>query len=792
MQNNLGNGPGQVAGQAITLTALANAGFRILPIAGDGSKRPLVSGFGKAAPDFTVAPEGFGPTDMVGFMCGPCPALGDDWLAVLDLDGDTTLDEVNDHVGLDLPTTLSSKEYRHFYFRVPDTELRLALKNKVRLFGWDGAPSVDMKFAGGYAIERLDAAWWDGPFRVDAIAELPEAWIRKVLAERAGSPPAPPARPSGPAARVPLNDGWETLAATLGAVWPQEAGRHESALALGGILADSWLNEEDIARFACAVFLAAGTKNRVKEVLDSVSHKRGDPKAECKGWPILKANLKAADRGDYNAALKALKAGVPGLAAPKVRLPDLSQGGLAPDAMLVVGSDDELGGILLADMWPGAVFDEGELWAPTADGLWRRVPEGDVFAAARRFDGAEYIKPNGKPDNIKINAAKQTSIYRTLCNAVRKTGFFDDAPAGVAFVDTFVGQAGPEPLTLTHKCRVRFPFAYQAAPAAAPLFRKLLADSLTPADGNTKEGAAKARCLLEYVGRCMLGVGAKEQCAIMCIGSGNNGKSQLLEVFDGLMPAGTVSSVDPSDMSNDQHRAGLVGARLNLVYEISEKEIFKTGQFKKIISGEKFKVKVVYRPPFDARANAGHLFACNALPQTDDPSPGFWRRWAVIPFDNEVPAERRILDFAKAILAAERAQIASAVVQFGLASLAPGAAWTKPESSIKAKQDWIDESDQVRCFAADCLEPLASDRAALRGLTVVEGPGQPKTYGHWTLLQEVYDKYRKWQEGSGTGQLGRTNFTKALRARGWDTHKLNEGVRVACKLKAIWVAPGGG
>ena len=413
-----------------------------MPIAHDGSKKPLVEGFGKDAPDFTVPASSFIESDMCAILTGPCPALGDDWLAVLDLDGDTTLDQVNDHVGLDLPETLSSKGYRHFYYRVPDSEIRQAIRQWVRIFGRGDAPEVDLKWAGGYAIEP--AGQWDVPFNVDAIAVLPEAWIQKVLAMRNANPYAGDvargAQPAGPGQRVDMGDVPVALAEQLGAIWPQPGqGCHEAALALGGILGDSWWSEDDIARFACAVFLASGTKNRVPDVLHSVGTKRAG--GECKGWPSLKACLKDCARGDYNAALKALKAGVPGLSAPKVSLPDLTADGKVAvsgqkaQLLLNIGSDDEIAACVVRDHLPDSVFDEGSIWNFDAKtGTWAKIEAHTTSAWIEVYDGVVYdTTDKGKPIWVKLGQGRVTSIQRRIEAKRAQPGFFASAPTGLAF-----------------------------------------------------------------------------------------------------------------------------------------------------------------------------------------------------------------------------------------------------------------------------------------------------------------------------------------------------------------------
>lgn len=414
------------------------------------------------------------------------------------------------------------------------------------------------------------------------------------------------------------------------------------------------------------------------------------------------------------------------------------------------------------------IFAEGSLWRCGPDHIWHRFDETDVYALVKRFDGAEYMTPEGKTRAVQMSPALASRVSQAIAHDRAAPDFFAHAAPGVAFSDVFMGASGPEPLTSEHRCRARFPFAFDPT-APCPQFERLLRDSLTPADRSAEELAAKAKCMLEYVGRSMLGRGSDEQAAIMCIGGGNNGKSQLFDVFEGVMPTGTTCSVDPVDMASEQHRAMLVGARLNVVREIPEREILKTGQFKKIVAGENVSVKVVYQKPFRAQVRAGHLFASNSLPQTDDPSRGFWRRWLVIPFEREVPVGERIENFGALILATERQGIASRCAALGAASLATGAKRTVPSSSEKAKTAWRHDSDQIHAFARECLQPVTLHEA-----------GKPRS--GWTKLKDVYDAYLAWNEESGSGKLGRLNFRKGLPARGFATHDGELGWEVGCRL----------
>lgn len=471
-----------------------DAGFRILPIASDGSKKPLVEGFGKDAPEFDVPAENFQPTDGVAILGGPCPRWADsgDWLAVIDLDKDASIGALDQRIGVKLPPTLSSKGYRHLYYRVPPSPERDSMRQWRPIFkkGTEGALPVDLIWAGGYAIEPSTASNWDGAgWAPEKIAVLPVEWIRAVLKLRNLQPGAAPApgQPREQGARVELGDleVFRPVLEALAACWPQPGeGCHEAALALGGILGDSHWSEDDIARFAGALFLASGTKNRVSDVLTSVATKRAG--GECKGWPSLKGILKDVDRGDFEGALGSLKLSVPGLKAPTAYMPaaravaaqvrSQAPGGPRDVKQLVFGSDDEIAERILADELPEAtsVYDEGELFTyDEATGTWSKLAGHLVSKLIEVYDGAEYLNPEGKARRVQLGSGKVASIQRRIEAKRTSPGFFASAPRGLAFQNGFLRLPSREfvPLASDLRCRWRLPcdFGLDAARAAPPV-----------------------------------------------------------------------------------------------------------------------------------------------------------------------------------------------------------------------------------------------------------------------------------------------------------------------------------
>lgn len=163
-----------------------DAGLRIVPC-DVISKRPTMGGFGADSVDFCADPNEWDSNETPAILCGPCPAGGENWLVCLDLDGGLELRDVEQHTG-PLPPTLTSHGGNHVFYWVPPGEGRDLLMQWTDIFGarrkddkttGRKAAALDVKWRGGYAIERDD---WDGGFDVARIARLPEPALTAIVA----------------------------------------------------------------------------------------------------------------------------------------------------------------------------------------------------------------------------------------------------------------------------------------------------------------------------------------------------------------------------------------------------------------------------------------------------------------------------------------------------------------------------------------------------------------------------------------------------------------------------------
>jgi P4 family phage/plasmid primase-like protien len=533
-------------------------GFRIVPIASDGSKAPLVPAgtFGKDKPDATVHPSQFRSTDGVAILCGPTPRWADDgsWLAVIDIDGDWSLERLQEYVGEPLPATLTSKGQRHLYYKVPPSEARACLRQWAPLFGrGEGAPKVDLKWSGGYAIEPHGA--WDGEgYDPARIATLPTTWIRRVLELRNARPATAPARTAGVSeGSIDLDAAPAAVVAALASVWPAPGeGCHDAALALGGILGESHWTADAVAVFAAALFEAAGVSDRTNDVLYSLDTRRAG--GEAKGWPSLRVLLAEGERGKaagsagVDAALAALRAGVPGLRAPRVQLPELdSQGRRAVTEQraaltLQIGSDDEIARKVIeghctdARGDSSAVFDEGQIWRYDREhGVWSAIEDHVSSRWIEAYDGVVYdTTDRGKPIWVKLGHGRVTSIRRRIEAKLASPGFFGSAPRGLAFENGWLDLEPSKtrgvrcfgPLEQQHRARWVLPCAYEpdAARRARPAAWVRYLRSIW---GNDSQSIELVHQLLGYLlsGRCDL------QKIFVLLGPPRAGKGTLLHLI---------------------------------------------------------------------------------------------------------------------------------------------------------------------------------------------------------------------------------------------------------------------
>lgn len=166
--------------------------------------------------------------------------------------------------------------------------------------------------------------------------------------------------------------------------------------------------------------------------------------------------------------------------------------------------------------------------------------------------------------------------------------------------------------------------------AQCPRFKEYIAASLTEQDAKTVQ---------EMIGY-LLTTEMKAQKAFILYGPGNTGKSTLIEIIERIIGKDYVSNVPFQELGAKYRTVKLFGKLLNTYADLPQGNIKDTAVFKALVSGDSMHADDKYEKGFDFNNTARLLFAANKLPSNYvDHTSGFYRRLALIPFQNIVSSE---------------------------------------------------------------------------------------------------------------------------------------------------------
>jgi P4 family phage/plasmid primase-like protien len=304
--------------------------------------------------------------------------------------------------------------------------------------------------------------------------------------------------------------------------------------------------------------------------------------------------------------------------------------------------------------------------------------------------------------------------------------FFKDAPLGVNCASGFIRfvfnddlqkwEAVLEEHQKEHRQRHTLPGTWNRnAPAwiLGSLHSRLLDGSfLGDAD---KE--SKIQVMKELAGATVSGCATKllQPRAVILLGTqAENGKSQILNMLRGLLPASAISSVTAAKMGDERHILGICGKLLNASDELSGASAISSDVFKAIITGETVSGRDVYKSRIEFIPIAQHVFATNALPSFQGGMDrGVQRRLLVIPFNRVIPAEEKVENIGRRIPEEEMDLLLAWAVE-GALDLMNNRGFTITDALAKNLQDWLEESDSVQGWVAECLEFLKDEKACLK------------------------------------------------------------------------------
>jgi putative DNA primase/helicase len=183
------------------------------------------------------------------------------------------------------------------------------------------------------------------------------------------------------------------------------------------------------------------------------------------------------------------------------------------------------------------------------------------------------------------------------------------------------------------------PFNYNPD-AKAPVFMQFLRDIML----NREE-------LISYLqkafGLCMT-ADASEQVWFLLLGSGENGKSTLLEAighalgeYAQALESSSITELKRNGSSATPDLASLRGKRLVRVSETNKGAKLDSELIKKMTGQDTNMARHLYRDPFTFKYTHKLFLFTNHEPIVEDASVGFWRRVRKIPFDYRVTPDKK-------------------------------------------------------------------------------------------------------------------------------------------------------
>jgi len=377
---------------------------------------------------------------------------------------------------------------------------------------------------------------------------------------------------------------------------------------------------------------------------------------------------------------------------------------------------------------PDVVGCEGSLWEYNSDsGLYDEKLltkiEGEI---GRTFSGS-YCKRGGD----------YKSIARLVYIETLQGNYFENPQYGVACKSSYIciKDGVLVKKDYTPQLRQRHKLGIDPIKGDCPLFATYLDDTFAG-----DEQIEQIMLLQEILGALVTGCFYKLQKAVLLYGSGENGKSVLLELLDCFFPRHLKSSISPADFGGEYNRAQLAGKVVNIVGELEQTKALPAASFKDIIGCDTpLTARLPYKEPFSFKPIAGHIFSSNHFPQTKDHTHGFYRRWVVLGFHNRVDSKKKIPNLGALIAKKESPQVLAWALIGAKRLIKNAFKLSLTKKHAKMMELWQVQKDSVYCFIYDDEEVKHDTNAT-------------------TLKTEFYVAYRNYCGESGLKSVGKNNF----------------------------------
>jgi putative DNA primase/helicase len=208
---------------------------------------------------------------------------------------------------------------------------------------------------------------------------------------------------------------------------------------------------------------------------------------------------------------------------------------------------------------------------------------------------------------------------------------------------------------------------------------------------------------LEIIGYCLYKTAEYEK-AVMLVGPGANGKGVFIKIIEALVGVENTSHVTLQDLDNDKFAsAGLYCKMVNTFADLKSQKLTSTGMFKTLVSGDTIRAQHKFCKPFSFRNYATLIFSANKIPETDDKSYAYYRRWLILAFEKVFEDEQKDVKLIDKLTTPEELSGLLNLALIALKQLRKNNGF-KDISVEKVRKEYEEKSNIVQAFLeAHCL-----------------------------------------------------------------------------------------
>ncbi len=383
------------------------------------------------------------------------------------------------------------------------------------------------------------------------------------------------------------------------------------------------------------------------------------------------------------------------------------------------------------------------------------IAEPDLERQRRLFRWADKCESQSATDQVMSLAKSHPSIARTPADWDANP---DVANAQNGIIDLRDGSLSPHDRDAHHTKLI--PIAYDptaACPRWDAFLTRVVPDPLV-------------RTLLQVAAGYSLTGHTSEQVLMLLLGIGRNGKSVFINTlrqlageyavsadFETFLDRGTAGGAARGDL------ARLHGARIVTTSEAGEGKRLNESLIKSITGGDTITARFLYAREFEFIPQFMIWMAANHRPVIKGSDDGIWRRFLLVPFTVQIPADevdKSLPDALKAELPGILAWAVRGAMQWYREGLVVPAV-------VRAATDaYREESDTLAEFIEECCHVRADTRAQ---------------------AGDLYLAYTRWVEPRGETPMTNTAFGRKLTDRGIPAEKDGgKKYRVGVSLRGAW------